>query len=210
MRIKTLSVLFFIRRSRVLNNQEVPIYLRVTVDGERQEVSIRRSIDPSYWNEKGGYVKHTAPNAGAINAMLNQIRMQIYKHEKELNDKGKIVTAHALKIALFKSDEDDKKMLLQVYQEHNANLKLRIDKGVSKATFIRHETSRRNLERFIQYKYNQADFYVRDINQAFISSYETWLRTVRNCSNNSTVKYIKNFRKIIKLALDNDWIKADL
>ncbi len=209
MRIKTLSVLFFIRRSRVLNNQEVPIYLRVTVDGERQEVSIRRSIDPSYWNEKGGYVKHTAPNAGAINAMLNQIRMQIYKHEKELNDKGKIVTAHALKIALFKSDEDDKKMLLQVYQEHNANLKLRIDKGVSKATFIRHETSRRNLERFIQYKYNQADFYVRDINQAFISSYETWLRTVRNCSNNSTVKYIKNFRKIIKLALDNDWIKAD-
>ena len=193
----------------MLNNQEVPIYLRVTVDGERQEVSIRRSIDPSYWNEKGGYVKHTAPNAGAINAMLNQIRMQIYKHEKELNDKGKIVTAHALKIALFKSDEDDKKMLLQVYQEHNANLKLRIDKGVSKATFIRHETSRRNLERFIQYKYNQADFYVRDINQAFISSYETWLRTVRNCSNNSTVKYIKNFRKIIKLALDNDWIKAD-
>lgn len=209
MKIKTLSVLFFIRRTRVLSNQKVPIYLRITVEGEREEVSIRRSIDPFYWNEKGGYVKHTAPHAGETNSVLNQIRMQIYKHEKELNDRGKIVTALALKNALFKSDQDEKKLLLQVYQEHNADLKLRIDKGVTRATYIRHETSRRNLERFIQYKYNQADFYIRDINQAFISSYETWLRTVRNCNNNSAVKYVKNFHKIIKQALTNDWINVD-
>jgi len=115
MKIRTLSVLFFIRRSRVLSNQEVPIHLRITVDGEREEVSIRKSIHPSYWNEKGGYVKQTAPNAGAINAMLNQILIQMYKNEKELNDRGKIVTALALKNALFRSDEDDKKMLLQAW-----------------------------------------------------------------------------------------------
>ena len=209
MRIRTLSVLFFIRKTRTLTNNEAPIYLRITVDGDRIETSIRRSINPANWSDKGGFVKHNAPNAGELNTTLNQIRMQIYQIEKDLNDRGKTVTALAIKNALYKTEDDDKRMILQVYQEHNADLKLRIDKGVSRGTYIRHETSRRNVERFILDTYKQPDFYLKDIDQAFIVKYETYLRTVRNCNNNSAVKYIKNMRKIIKLAIDNDWIRAD-
>ncbi|MFZ2341359.1 MAG: tyrosine-type recombinase/integrase [Bacteroidales bacterium] len=32
---------------------------------------------------------------------------------------------------------------------------------------------------------------------------------VRNCNNNSTVKYLKNFGKIVREALSRDWIQAD-
>jgi hypothetical protein len=32
------------------------------------------------------------------------------------------------------------------------------------------------------------------------------LRSVRNCANNTAVKYIKNFSKIIKIWLANHWI----
>ena len=33
--------------------------------------------------------------------------------------------------------------------------------------------------------------------------------SVRNCNNNSTVKYIKNFGKIVREALNRDWIQVD-
>lgn len=47
---------------------------------------------------------------------------------------------------------------------------------------------------------------VRDINPAFISNYEFWLRTIRKCANNSSVKYMKNFQKIINICMANDWM----
>lgn len=35
------------------------------------------------------------------------------------------------------------------------------------------------------------------------------MRSVRNCANNTAVKYIKNFSKIIKICLANDWLEKN-
>ena len=43
----------------------------------------------------------------------------------------------------------------------------------------------------------------------FIQDYDFFLRTVRNCQNNSTVKYIANFKKIIFRAISKDIITID-
>jgi site-specific recombinase XerD len=55
-------------------------------------------------------------------------------------------------------------------------------------------------------KYKESDIDILKINHAFITDYEFYLRSVRNCSNNTAVKYIKNFGKIIKICLANNWI----
>lgn len=58
----------------------------------------------------------------------------------------------------------------------------------------------------MQWKYNISDIDITKIDHAFITDYEFWLRSVRNCVNNTAVKYIKNFNKIIKICLANDWL----
>jgi site-specific recombinase XerD len=201
--------MFMIRRGQLLKNQEAPIYLRITVDGESVEISIKRSIPPERWDEFRRCAKTGSPYAKELNYYLEQIRHKVYDHQHELIDKNKTVSATALKKAFLNSDQEESRTLLQVYADHNADLKSRIDKGISKCTFIRHESSRNNLERFIKANYKKNDFLLQDIDNAFILKYEVFLRTKRNCNNNSTVKYIRNFGKIIKLALDNDWIKDD-
>ncbi len=201
--------MFLIRKSKMLKNQEVPIYLRITVDGERAEISIKRSIHPTQWHDLKGCAKPSAPYSKELNHYLEQIRHSVYEHQKELIDRNKDVTATSLKNALLNGKDDEKRTVLQVYLEHNEDLRARIDKGVSKATFIRHQSSRNNLQRFIKAVYKRDDFYLKDVNQEFISKYESFLRTKRNCNNNSTVKYIKNFGKIVKIAFENEWIKID-
>lgn len=37
-------------------------------------------------------------------------------------------------------------------------------------------------------------------------SYDFYLRSERNCNNNSTVKYLKNFKKIILICIANGWL----
>ena len=51
---QTLGILFYLKNSKKLANGEVPIYLRITVDGVRAEHSIQRTINPENWNGKGG------------------------------------------------------------------------------------------------------------------------------------------------------------
>lgn len=206
---RTFSIMFMIRRARTLKNQEVPIYMRITVDGERAEISIKRSVNPAHWNETKGCAKSGTPYAKELNFFLEQIRHKVYEHQQDLINREKIVTASALREAFLNADKTIKKMILQVYADHNADLKARIDKGVSKATYIRHESSRNNVERFIRDIYKRNDFPMNEIDYTFVMKYQTYLRIERLCNNNSTVKYIRNLGKIIKLALDNDWIKID-
>ena len=52
----TFSILFFIKKSKLNKKQEAPIYLRITVNGERAETSIKRRIDPAKWNPSKGFI----------------------------------------------------------------------------------------------------------------------------------------------------------
>ncbi len=40
-----------------------------------------------------------------------------------------------------------------------------------------------------------------------IRQFETYFKTERNCSHNTTVKYLKNFKKIVLIAKNNGWIQ---
>jgi site-specific recombinase XerD len=206
---KTFSISFMIRRARMLKNHEAPIYMRITVDGERAEISIKRSIDPAYWNEVKGYAKTGSPYAKELNYFLEQVRHIVYEHQQELINRNKVISAESLKNAFLNVGDDDRRTLLQTYEEHNKNLELRIDKGVSRSTYIRHTTSKKHLEMFLQTEYKKNDILLRDVDHTFIVKYETYLRAKRNCNNNTTVKYIRNLGKIIREAMRRDWIKVD-
>lgn len=51
-RKSTFSLLFFIKRRKLLKNGDAPVYMRVTVDGRFLEAALKRGIKPKLWNEK--------------------------------------------------------------------------------------------------------------------------------------------------------------
>ncbi len=46
-----LDVLFFIKKTKLLKNGEAPICMRITVNAQRTEIMIMRSILPGKWNQ---------------------------------------------------------------------------------------------------------------------------------------------------------------
>jgi len=67
----------------------------------------------------------------------------------------------------------------------------------------------RSLYLTLQHKYNRDDILLKDITVDFIREYEHYLRTVRNCANNTTVKYIRNMGKIVKWAEQKEIIRKN-
>ena len=201
----SVSILFYIKRAKVNNLGVCPIYTRVTVNAKRFEFSTNKSINPDKWSSEGSKVKGTSEEARTINSHLDYLKNQILQAEKKLIKKDICVSSENLKNELFGLSET-KRMLVPIFQDHNNKIKELVGKEYAPGTLERYTTSLKHTIEFIQWKYNISDIDITKIDHAFITDYEFWLRSVRNCTNNTAVKYLKNFNKIIKLCLANDWL----
>ena len=201
----TVSVLFYIKRSKVNNEGICPIYVRVTIQAKRFEFSSNKYINPERWSREGSKIKGTNEEARTINRHLDYLKNLVLEAEKRLFKKDLKVTSENLKNELFGATEA-KRMLIPIFQDHNDKIKELVGKEYATGTLERYKTSLNHTIEFLKWKYNVSDIEINKIDHAFITDYEFWLRSVRNCANNTAVKYIKNFNKIIKLCLANDWL----
>src|SRR5580704_1052149 len=100
-------------------------------------------------------------------------------------------------------------MLIEIFQNHNDQMGALVGNEFSKATLTRYKTSLCHTESFLQWKYNVDDIDIKKLNYEFIAEYEFWLKSLRKCNHNSTMKYIGNFRKIINRCIRMGWLQKD-
>ncbi|WZL89368.1 site-specific integrase [Salinimicrobium sp. 3283s] len=100
-------------------------------------------------------------------------------------------------------------MLLDIFQEHNDRVNKLIGKDFAAGTAERYRTAKKHVEDYIKKEYKASDIPVKDVDHKFISGLEYYLKTERNCAHNSAIKYITNFKKIIRIAYANEWISRD-
>jgi site-specific recombinase XerD len=206
--MNTFSMLFFIKRTKLLNNGESPIYLRITVNGLRTEMALYRSVLPEQWDAAKGKAKGTSREIRELNAYLDEYKSRLIQCKRQLENDFKPVTPESLKNKLLGNDETNY-YFLSVFKEHNDKLKILGDKEVAAGTIERYQTAYKHLQNFIRKQFKSEDFLLRDINYSFIKNFEFYLKSERNCAHNTTVKYIKNTKKIIRIAMSNGWIKQD-
>jgi len=205
---QTFNILFYIRRDKEDSTGKVPIYCRITVNGERTELAIKREVQIDRWISSSQKVMGTNEESRSINTYIDTVRTKINDHRNKLETANKTITAEAIKKSYLGISEK-KISLIAIFEEHNRKVKSLIDKGFAAGTHERYETCLKHLNEFIEWKYKVEDFNVEDVNNEFITELDYYLRSVRNCANNTTVKYIKNFKKIIRIALANGWITKD-
>ena len=202
------SILFFIRRTRLLKNGEAPISLRITMDGQRAEMQIKRSVDEKHWNASKGCATGKDRKTMELNQYLDMLRTKIYQIHRELQQDGKPINADILKRQL-NGEGDTPKMLLEVFREHNKKYRELMGKDYVKGTVLRYERTVRYLEEMLQAQYRMSDIPLKELNHEFVQNFEHFIKVEKNCAQNATVKYLKNLKKITKEALINKWISDD-
>lgn len=205
---KNFNILFYIRKDKADEEGNAPIYCRITVDGKRSELAIKRYIATEKWNSSKGYVKGNSEDAKSTNVYIDSVRSKIYEHQKLLMDANKPVTAAAIKNSYLGITQKSKSLFL-LFEDHNTKVKELVGRDYSQGTLDRYDTVLKHLREFVKHRYNLDDIMVSDVDHAFIQEFDHFLRTVRSCENNTAVKYIKNFKKIIRDALAKGLITAD-
>jgi site-specific recombinase XerD len=186
-----------------------PIYLRLTVNGKRKEYSISRRVQPEFWNTKMEKVMGSNPNEKEINTHINNIRHKLNKIHQVLSDTDQPITAAIMIGNLKGENKKPPKLTLEVFREHNNQMDRLSGKSISKSTAKRYWTCYNHIEQFINEELKTDDYPMNDINHQFITKFEYFLKTKRECNHNSALKYVNNFKKIIRIALANEWIDRD-
>lgn len=204
MKTKT-AILFYAKKTKVNSKGLCAIYTRITVNGKRMEFSTGRFIHPEKWSSAGGKVKGHSNEARSINRHLDILKTKIIDIQMEFIHAKIPITAKLFKSKIL-GEEAKRRMLIPIFEDHNKRIEELVGKEYAPGTLERYKTSLKHTKEFLEWKYKASDIDILKINHAFITDYEFYLRSVRNCSNNTAVKYIKNFGKIIKICLANDWM----
>ncbi|HCN12190.1 MAG TPA: recombinase [Chryseobacterium sp.] len=203
-----ISILFYAKRAKASTSGLVPIYLRITVDGTRIEISSKRFIMPEKWSQKQCRMKGNSEEARALNAYLDILKGKVYDAQREIVQGGNLVSAETLKSKLL-GTEIKKRMLIPIFQDHNNRMEKLVGKEFAKGTLGRYQTCISHTKEFLKWKFNISDIDIKKIDYAFLNDFEFYLRTEKSCNNNSAVKYLKNFGKIIRICLANGWLEKD-
>ena len=114
-------------------NGEAPIYMRITVNGDRWEFSLKRSIHSGHWDGAKEKAKKNASDPGGLNDYLELMKRKIYEIRKELIDDNIPVTTDEIK-ERYLSNNAKFKGLLEVFSEHNRRCEDLVGNGYAATT----------------------------------------------------------------------------
>ncbi|OAV66176.1 Site-specific recombinase XerD [Bacteroidales bacterium Barb6XT] len=206
----TFSVVCLIRKSRLLKNGNAPIFIRLTVNGIVADIPIPGSVAIDQWNQAKGKSNGKGRAVQELNHTIESIKSRLYQIHREREIDGKSITAQVVKdIYLGNNPEEAEKTLVEVHSEHNERCRKLINIEYASSTIYKFDASLNFLKAFMKKELGREDIPLNEINEDFIRRYELFLKTERRCGNNSAVKHLKIFKKVIRIALANDWIQKN-
>jgi hypothetical protein len=172
------------------------------------EFSTKKFIDSAKWSPEMSKMKGNTENARSLNEYLDLMKSKIFDIQMELIHRNEPLTIEVFKNRLLGIHERER-MLILIFEEHNRKVEELLGLEYAPGTLERYKTSLKHTKEFLRWKYSISDIEINKIDHSFITEYEFYLRSVRKCANNTAVKYIKNFKKIIKICISNGWLDRD-
>ncbi|MCW3081709.1 site-specific integrase [Segetibacter sp.] len=205
----TFSVIFRLRKER-LNEEKFPIYARITINGKRIELATKQKIKLEDWNDQKGMAKTKKEEFKVLNNYLEQMRSSFVECYRDMTIKKQVINIDTFKKAYYGHDENEM-TLFKLTTYHNQDMKDTICWGTLKNYF----TTQKYLQKFLKERLHLADISLKDINYKFVTEFEYFLKSFKPLdhhkalSNNGVMKHMERFRKMINVALKNEWLEKD-
>lgn len=186
------KILFFLKRGKRSNKTSLPIYVRVTINGERAEWTCQRNCDPIKWNQQTGRAIGNKDETKSLNQYLDAILSNIFQVQKEYALRDELITATQVRAKILHETEKKKYSLIEVYQYHNDQFEKLVGSEFSYGTYKKFKSALKSLKDFLEWKFKKNDVHLTEVNHKFITDYEFYLKSVQKLQHNSAMANIKS------------------
>lgn len=203
------AIKFFIKVDRA-HDGKAPIYARITVNRDFTDVSLKRDVCIKAWNQREQKLTGNDAEAQEIREKMRTVWNEINAAYDELKYAKQFITARGIK-GKMEGYQDDVVSLLWLFDYHNTEMKELLEPGTMKNYY----STERYIKEFLISKKRVKDIYLPQLNYKFLVDFQIFLlkrppdKGQRPCTNNAVMKHIERVRKIITLAVKNDWLVKD-
>ena len=151
---KSFGLSFFLKKNKHDRNSKSVIYMRITADGEVCDISTKRKCESKKWNSISGRMATKEADSNNFNSYLDTLQQKVFEAKRKLLELDKEVTPINIKdVMLGKSVNRYRRMLMEIFQHHNDQMKVLVGKEYAAGTLQRYETSYRHTKSFIESRY---------------------------------------------------------
>jgi site-specific recombinase XerD len=179
--------------------------MRITVNGKRAEMSTGRECDPAKWSSHAGRGIGTKEETKSLNNYLDSLQTKLRNAHQVLIDSNQKITIESLHNQ-FAGKADKSRYLIKLLKDHNAKIKALIGNGFEANTLKGYKTTEKHLIAYLGKEYGKSDIEINQLNHAFISGFEFYLKSKCKITGVSAAKYIKHLKKIVNHCLANNWL----
>ena len=205
----TFSILFWADFSRA-KKEHASIYARITVNSKRATISLKRKVLITDWDIHKNRARGTNQKSRMLNSYLDETFNHLFKCYRDLKAEQKLITSQAIKARYFGQD-DTSHSIMDIVNYHNEDMVNKLKWGTQKNYF----TTQKYISKFLLKSYKTTDLYLRELDYHFIIKFEKYLRGYmpvdhqKPMGNNTVMKHIERFRKLINLSFKLGWIDRD-
>ncbi|MDE3744094.1 site-specific integrase [Maribacter polysaccharolyticus] len=205
----TFSILFWTYAGRAKNNK-TNIYARITVNGKKINISLKAKVNVNAWDSKRQKSKGNSVESRTVNLYLDEVKADLVQCYRDLKQDNRVLSPQLIK-ARYLGEDKKVHSLLDIFDYHNETLSNKL----SAKTLCHYRTSQKYILAFVAKNFKATDRYLRDLDYAFVLSFESFLRSYQpkhyqgKIGNNAVMKHIQRLRKMVTLAYHLEWIERD-
>lgn len=202
---QTFTILIWANKAKATKSGLLPLFARVTCNGRRSEISLKRKVPEEKWNPESNKCTGVGPEPMAINQFIDQTKSRLFKIYDNLLLNDEPVNPQTIK-DLFLGKNVKEKTLLEVVAIHNPELKDRISIDYSKSTHTKFNTLEKKIRKYCKSYLKKHDLFLSQLNYEFVKNFAYFLQSREKIKSNTTMKYVRMLKKIMNEAVRRSWL----
>jgi integrase len=207
---ETFSVHFIGRAVRGAST-ELYLYAKVSFEYRKKEFGLKIRVPADKWNQRMQCLDSRKEEHRAINYRLDQVKANLIRIYSDLRFQRDDITVQLI-LDVYQGKNDGKKTihtLLEIFKQHNERANALEGIDLTKASILRFNTTYQHTVDFLEQVKDLKDIPLSALNNGFLKDMELFIKTKKKCNHNTTVKYLRIVMKVVRLAMEYNWIDKD-
>lgn len=194
---------FICRPSKKLKNGTSPLEVSISVGQERMVIRLNKYLKAEDFNVKKQRVRRNEE----LNQFIEAVKAKFAQIETEMIKRNMPMTVRSVVDIFQNGFADTNVSLLTLFDKHNEEAKIRTDQGlISPVTYQKYLVTRRMLATFLQTKIKRRDVLLSEVTPVMIEQLYVYFNS--SMAKNTAIQKMKVVKKILKIAIEEGYIRA--
>jgi site-specific recombinase XerD len=199
---------FLCRKTYKNDEGKYPIVMRIIYRDERRDIFTGLYCAKEEWDSKHNRLFRLNRYSNTVNSNLDLIQRKAFEVFEILKYSGLVFTIDEL-VDKIKGKDEKPALLNEYLEQEKARIEKRLGVDITPATCDKYRRSAAHVQSFLQLEYKVKNYPIQRIDVTFLEKYFQYLRSVKNISHNSSIKYVTFFKTILMPAMRAGILKTD-